>query len=216
MSCPPVRSTHPSYRPGLDSALVSSPTPSPLLPPRVSSGARWRLAWHPQLLPSTPSSRCGASRGRSSSCPWYAAPAPRPPGSCRQSPSRWLRSVRLRPCPTLLRGRLVSSYPSWSSPSPRGRIYLATLSLGVTALGKSPPRLPPVPQSSYWSFSPGSISSRLSVLCVFYGLLVEAKSHRSSSPLLSCSVFIGVPALELAQTHAACLLPKSPPPISLG
>src|SRR5215207_11331037 len=133
-SFPPVRSTHPSYRPGLDSALVSSPTPSPPPPPRVSSGARSRLAWLPQLPPSTPSfPRRGASQGRSSTCPLCATPSPRPPGSCRQSPSRWLRSVRLRPCPTLLRDRLVSSYPSWSSPSLRGGIYLTTLSLGVTA-----------------------------------------------------------------------------------
>src|ERR671911_550237 len=34
--------------------------------------------------------------------------------------------------------------------------------LALRLIGKSPPRLPPVPQSSYWSFSPGSISSRLS------------------------------------------------------
>jgi hypothetical protein len=52
---------------------------------------------------------------------------------------------------------------------------------------------------------------------VFYGLLVEANSHRNSSPLFSCSVFIGVPALEAAQTHAECLLLlKSPLPIRLG
>src|SRR5215203_4830667 len=34
--------------------------------------------------------------------------------------------------------------------------------LALRLIGKSPPRLPPVPQSSCWSFSPGSISSSLS------------------------------------------------------
>jgi hypothetical protein len=55
------------------------------------------------------------------------------------------------------------------------------------------------------------------VLRGVYGFLVEANSHRSSSPLLSCSVFIGVPALEAAQTHTECLLLlKSPSPIRLS
>jgi hypothetical protein len=59
--------------------------------------------------------------------------APPPPGSCRQSSSRWFRSVSLWPGPASLRGRLASSYPLSSSPSPRGGSYLTTLSLGVTA-----------------------------------------------------------------------------------
>ena len=151
-SFPPVRSTHTSYRLGLDSALVFSPTPSLPLPPRISSGARWRLAWPPQLPPSTPSfPRRGASRDRSSSCPLCAAPAPRPPGSCRQSSSRWLRSVRLRPYPAPLRA--ASLLPTHR----RALLLMAAVTLqlfhlALLFLGNSPRRLPPCAKASIGHF----------------------------------------------------------------